>query len=128
MKEAIINSNKQRRIIQNFATNRIARVWYNNKGFHAMPTYLNVMNNAILRANVKERMRGQADFIGLSEAELDLKTSEYGITVSNHPMNQTNNYLSTEYLLQGYLAKNELIIFNKFKINKSISYLKVPMF
>ena len=25
---------------------------YNNKGYHSMPTYLNVLNNAILRANL----------------------------------------------------------------------------
>lgn len=25
---------------------------YNNKGYHSMPTYLNSLNNAILRANL----------------------------------------------------------------------------
>ena len=29
-----------------------AQVLYNNKGYHSMPTYLNVLNNAILRANL----------------------------------------------------------------------------
>lgn len=28
------------------------QVLYNNKGYHSMPTYLNVLNNAILRANL----------------------------------------------------------------------------
>lgn len=28
------------------------KVLYNNKGYHSMPTYLNVLNNAILRANL----------------------------------------------------------------------------
>lgn len=28
------------------------QVLYNNKGYHSMPTYLNVLNNAILRANM----------------------------------------------------------------------------
>lgn len=28
------------------------QVFYNNKGYHSMPTYLNVLNNAILRANL----------------------------------------------------------------------------
>ena len=34
------------------ATHSAAKVWYSLKGYHAMPTYLNVMNNAILRANL----------------------------------------------------------------------------
>lgn len=67
-----------------------ARVWYNNKGFHAMPVFLNVLNNAILRANVRQNL-----------ANADFRQNEFGISVVNHPMNQTNNYLSTEYLLQG---------------------------
>jgi len=77
----------------------MARVWYNNKGFHAMPTFLNTMNNAILRANVLGRLRRDSGH--LTEAELLMEASSYGIMVSNHPMNQTNNYLSTEFLLQG---------------------------
>lgn len=28
------------------------QVFYNNKGYHSMPTYLNALNNAILRANL----------------------------------------------------------------------------
>lgn len=28
------------------------QVFYNNKGYHSMPTYLNSLNNAILRANL----------------------------------------------------------------------------
>lgn len=31
---------------------RCVQVLYNNKGYHSMPTYLNVLNNAILRANL----------------------------------------------------------------------------
>ena len=36
------------------ATHSAAKVWYSLKGYHAMPTYINVMNNAILRANLDE--------------------------------------------------------------------------
>jgi len=39
-----------------------------------MPTYVNVMNNAILRANLP-RSKGNP--------------AAYGITVINHPMNKT---------------------------------------
>lgn len=30
----------------------LCQVFYNNKGYHSMPTYLNSLNNAILRANL----------------------------------------------------------------------------
>ena len=85
------------KLVQNLVKYRNARVWYNNKGFHAIPTFLSVMNNQLLRANVRKTLsQTQSDTVNL-----DLRTSQFGITVINHPMNQTNNYLSTEYLLQG---------------------------
>ena len=34
------------------AVQEAAKAWYSLKGYHAMPTYLNVLNNAILRANL----------------------------------------------------------------------------
>jgi len=88
------------RLVKRLKTDRRARVWYNNKAFHAMPTFLNTMNNAILRANVLARLRRDSRD-RFTEAELLIETARYGIMVSNHPMNQTNNYLSTEFLLQG---------------------------
>ena len=43
-------------IFGKLAVRRVAKVWYNHKGYHAMPIYLNAINNAILRANLpKER-------------------------------------------------------------------------
>uniref|UniRef100_A0A3P9CRJ2 ATP binding cassette subfamily A member 2 n=1 Tax=Maylandia zebra TaxID=106582 RepID=A0A3P9CRJ2_9CICH len=62
------------------------QVLYNNKGYHSMPTYLNVLNNAILRANMPPSKGNPA---------------AYGITVTNHPMNRTSASLSLDYLLQG---------------------------
>ncbi|TKS64949.1 ATP-binding cassette sub-family A member 2 [Collichthys lucidus] len=62
------------------------RVLYNNKGYHSMPTYLNVLNNAILRANLPSSRGNPA---------------AYGITLTNHPMNRTSASLSLDYLLQG---------------------------
>lgn len=53
-------------------------MWYNNKGWHAMVSFMNVANNAILRASLP---RG---------ANLD----EYGITAVNHPLNLTKEQLS----------------------------------
>ncbi|XP_052522361.1 retinal-specific phospholipid-transporting ATPase ABCA4 isoform X3 [Tympanuchus pallidicinctus] len=54
------------------------KVWFNNKGWHAMVSFLNVANNAVLRANLRT---GQAP-------------EEYGITVVNHPLNLTKEQLS----------------------------------
>uniref|UniRef100_A0A673CI96 ATP-binding cassette, sub-family A (ABC1), member 4a n=1 Tax=Sphaeramia orbicularis TaxID=375764 RepID=A0A673CI96_9TELE len=54
------------------------QVWYNNKGWHAMVSFMNVANNAILRANLPHG------------AKLD----QYGITTINHPLNLTKEQLS----------------------------------
>ena len=31
---------------------RLAKAWFNNKGFHAVPAFVNAINNAVLRANL----------------------------------------------------------------------------
>ncbi|KAM3603993.1 uncharacterized protein V6R79_004994 [Siganus canaliculatus] len=54
------------------------KVWYNNKGWHAMVAFMNVANNAILRA-----------FLPPSA-----KPMEFGITAINHPLNLTKEQLS----------------------------------
>uniref|UniRef100_A0A663MJ03 P-type phospholipid transporter n=1 Tax=Athene cunicularia TaxID=194338 RepID=A0A663MJ03_ATHCN len=59
-------------------------VWFNNKGWHAMVSFLNVANNAILRANLRP---GQAP-------------EEYGITAINHPLNLTKEQLSEVTVLR----------------------------
>ncbi|KAM4606531.1 retinal-specific phospholipid-transporting ATPase ABCA4-like [Polymixia lowei] len=59
-------------------TENNVKVWYNNKGWHAMVSFMNVANNAILRANLPRW------------ANLD----EYGITAINHPLNLTKEQLS----------------------------------
>ncbi|XP_033494779.1 retinal-specific phospholipid-transporting ATPase ABCA4a isoform X1 [Epinephelus lanceolatus] len=59
-------------------TQNNVKVWYNNKGWHAMVSFMNVANNAILRANLPKG------------ANLD----EYGITAINHPLNLTKEQLS----------------------------------
>ncbi|KXJ05547.1 ATP-binding cassette sub-family A member 2, partial [Exaiptasia diaphana] len=75
--------------VRRLAVREVVKSWYNNKGYHALPTYLNVMNNAILRAS-----------IGKDKGN----PSAYGITAYNHPFpfNSTSNtHLSAEYLRQG---------------------------
>ncbi|XP_042333673.1 ATP-binding cassette sub-family A member 2 isoform X2 [Sceloporus undulatus] len=73
-------------MVRKIAVRRTAQVYYNNKGYHSMPTYLNTLNNAILRANLP-KSRGNP--------------AAYGITLTNHPMNKTSASLSLDYLLQG---------------------------
>ncbi|XP_039629926.1 ATP-binding cassette sub-family A member 2 isoform X3 [Polypterus senegalus] len=73
-------------MVRKIAVRRASQVFYNNKGYHSMPTYLNALNNAILRANLPKSKGNPA---------------AYGITVTNHPMNRTSASLSLDYLLQG---------------------------
>uniref|UniRef100_A0A665TKW0 ATP-binding cassette sub-family A member 2 n=1 Tax=Echeneis naucrates TaxID=173247 RepID=A0A665TKW0_ECHNA len=73
-------------MVRKIAVRRSAQALYNNKGYHSMPTYLNVLNNAILRANLPASKGNPA---------------AYGITLTNHPMNRTSASLSLDYLLQG---------------------------
>nr|XP_046264870.1 retinal-specific phospholipid-transporting ATPase ABCA4-like [Scatophagus argus]XP_046264871.1 retinal-specific phospholipid-transporting ATPase ABCA4-like [Scatophagus argus] len=54
------------------------KVWYNNKGWHAMVAFMNVANNAILRAFLPPSAR----------------PVEFGITAMNHPLNLTKEQLS----------------------------------
>uniref|UniRef100_A0A8C5Q6L7 ATP binding cassette subfamily A member 4 n=1 Tax=Leptobrachium leishanense TaxID=445787 RepID=A0A8C5Q6L7_9ANUR len=62
----------------NLETENNIKVWFNNKGWHAMVIFINVANNAILRANLGE----------------DRDPEEYGITTLNHPLNLTKDQLS----------------------------------
>uniref|UniRef100_A0A7N5ZWK4 P-type phospholipid transporter n=1 Tax=Anabas testudineus TaxID=64144 RepID=A0A7N5ZWK4_ANATE len=59
-------------------TENNVKVWYNNKGWHAMVSFMNVANNAILRANLPK----------------GANLAEYGITAINHPLNLTREQLS----------------------------------
>ncbi|XP_029110683.1 retinal-specific ATP-binding cassette transporter-like [Scleropages formosus] len=60
------------------------KVWYNNKGWHAMVSFMNVANNAILRASLPP----------------DASLNEYGITAINHPLNLTKEQLSEVTVLK----------------------------
>ncbi|KAM9329361.1 phospholipid-transporting ATPase ABCA1 [Gastrophryne carolinensis] len=59
------------------------KVWFNNKGWHAITSFLNVMNNAILRSKLPE----------------GTDPSKYGITAFNHPLNLTKEQLSEVALM-----------------------------
>uniref|UniRef100_A0A674AJP9 P-type phospholipid transporter n=1 Tax=Salmo trutta TaxID=8032 RepID=A0A674AJP9_SALTR len=59
------------------------QIWFNNKGWHSIGSFLNVMNNGILRASLPA---GQ-------------DPREYGIRAFNHPLNLTKEQLSQVALM-----------------------------
>ncbi|KAJ7308251.1 hypothetical protein JRQ81_008776 [Phrynocephalus forsythii] len=71
------------RLVDRLDTRQNMKVWFNNKGWHAMVSFVNVANNGLLRANLPEG----AD------------RSYYGITVINHPLNLTKKQLSEVALM-----------------------------
>uniref|UniRef100_A0A671VNP6 P-type phospholipid transporter n=1 Tax=Sparus aurata TaxID=8175 RepID=A0A671VNP6_SPAAU len=54
------------------------KVWYNNKGWHAMVSFVNVMNNGLLRASLPPGSERR----------------KHGITAYNHPLNLTKEQLT----------------------------------
>uniref|UniRef100_A0A673C7T2 Zgc:172302 n=1 Tax=Sphaeramia orbicularis TaxID=375764 RepID=A0A673C7T2_9TELE len=54
------------------------KVWYNNKGWHAMVSFVNVMNNGLLRASLPPGPQRR----------------KHGITAFNHPLNLTKEQLT----------------------------------
>uniref|UniRef100_A0AAQ5WZG1 P-type phospholipid transporter n=1 Tax=Amphiprion ocellaris TaxID=80972 RepID=A0AAQ5WZG1_AMPOC len=59
------------------------QIWFNNKGWHSIGSFLNVMNNGILRASLP--------------AGKD--PTKFGITAYNHPLNLTKEQLSQVALM-----------------------------
>ncbi|XP_033477816.2 ATP-binding cassette, sub-family A (ABC1), member 7 isoform X1 [Epinephelus lanceolatus] len=54
------------------------KVWFNNKGWHAMVSFVNVMNNGLLRASLPPGPERR----------------KHGITAYNHPLNLTKEQLT----------------------------------
>ncbi|XP_019386627.1 PREDICTED: retinal-specific ATP-binding cassette transporter [Crocodylus porosus] len=76
-------SNEMSDFLKYMETEENVKVWFNNKGWHAMVIFLNIANNGVLRANLQ---KGQSP-------------EEYGITVINHPLNLTKEQLSEVTIL-----------------------------
>lgn len=55
-----------------------AQVWYNNKGWHSVVSFVNVMNNGFLRASLPPGPERR----------------KHGITAYNHPLNLTKEQLT----------------------------------
>ncbi|XP_030648495.1 phospholipid-transporting ATPase ABCA1b isoform X2 [Chanos chanos] len=64
--------------INGLDTKNNVKIWFNNKGWHSIGAFLNVMNNGILRANLPP----------------EKDPSKFGITAHNHPLNLTKEQLS----------------------------------
>ncbi|XP_053734672.1 phospholipid-transporting ATPase ABCA1-like [Synchiropus splendidus] len=64
--------------INGLDTKNNVKVWFNNKGWHSIGAFINVMSNGILRANLPEGH----------------DPSKYGIRAFNHPLNLTKEQLS----------------------------------
>lgn len=60
-----------------------AQVWYNNKGWHAVVSFVNVMNNGLLRASLPPGPERR----------------KHGITAYNHPLNLTKEQLTKKAML-----------------------------
>ncbi|KAK9518564.1 hypothetical protein VZT92_023867 [Zoarces viviparus] len=64
--------------INGLDTKNNVKIWFNNKGWHSIGAFINVMNNGILRANLPE----------------GTDPNQYGIRAFNHPLNLTKEQLS----------------------------------
>ena len=67
-----------------FIANQSVRIWYNNKAYVASAAYLNVVNNAFLRAKIN-------DMNAATNNESYLDPAAHGIVATNHPMSFTQN-------------------------------------
>ena len=72
------------------------RVWFNNKGWAASVSYMNAINNVILRAG----MAAKADDFDANWDDGFIDPNKYGIAAINHPMNFTKQQLDKEVIRQ----------------------------
>ncbi|XP_052776388.1 phospholipid-transporting ATPase ABCA1-like isoform X2 [Mya arenaria] len=73
-------------ILPSLASSNVAKVWFNNRGWIASTTYMNVMNNLILRSNLPS---------GTDPAD-------YSIVAISHPMKMTKDQLNDEALYSSF--------------------------
>ncbi|KAM6107258.1 LOW QUALITY PROTEIN: phospholipid-transporting ATPase ABCA7 [Pterocles gutturalis] len=71
------------RFVEGLDARRNIKVWFNNKGWHAMVSFINVASNGLLRARLPP---------GTDPAP-------YSITATNHPLNLTKEQLSEAALM-----------------------------
>ncbi|KAM6235913.1 phospholipid-transporting ATPase ABCA7 [Porphyrio hochstetteri] len=71
------------RFIEGLDARRNIKVWFNNKGWHAVVSFINVANNGLLRAHLPA----------------GTPPALYGVTATNHPLNLTKEQLSEAALM-----------------------------
>ncbi|NXK96435.1 ABCA1 protein, partial [Formicarius rufipectus] len=71
------------RFIEGLDARRNIKVWFNNKGWHAVVSFLNVASNGLLRAQLPP----------------GTDPTCFGITTTNHPLNLTKEQLSEAALM-----------------------------
>ena len=84
-----IRENNNKLSFETFVEREYSKAWFSFKGYHAMPIYLNVMNNAILR-------RELSDLRGLS-----YNLSRYGIVAASEPWPPTQEELALREIRTG---------------------------
>uniref|UniRef100_A0A3B4X364 P-type phospholipid transporter n=1 Tax=Seriola lalandi dorsalis TaxID=1841481 RepID=A0A3B4X364_SERLL len=78
LKDLFSSFQKSETLLKKLGTRDNVKVWFYNQAWHGMVSFLSVANNAILRGNLPP---GQ-------------NPHQYGISVSNHPLNLTKEQLS----------------------------------
>jgi ABC-type multidrug transport system ATPase subunit len=63
----------------------VAKVWFDNNGFHSMPSYLNAFDDALLKANVRH---------------VNLDPDEYSIVAYSHPLHVRSNQVGDQSFMQ----------------------------
>ena len=85
-----------------------SQIWFNNKGWASSVSYLNAVNNLILRSSLPERP----------------DRDQFGITAINHPMNYTRNQLEDKIVYDIYHLMSIINFFAKNLICISINEMQ----
>ena len=96
--------------------------WFNNKGYHALPSYLNALNNAILRARV---LSWKQPTDNNDESIEQCVECEYGITAYAWPMKLrgTGGNMETFQIISNYGTGLIMMVAFSFVPSSSIIYL-----
>ena len=95
--------------------------WYNNKGYHALPSYVNALNNALLRARAMSWKPIEKNDEVLNQCF----ECEYGITAYAHPMKLRENggNMQTFQVISNYGTALIMMVAFSFVPSSSIIYL-----
>jgi len=99
--------------------NQIIKIWYNLKGYVSSVSYLNVINNAILRSQINK--------LNEETSNTNLDPNEHAIVAYNHPMPYTKlqfiDILQKRLIIDLFVAI--CIIFGKIKLLTYFSFNRI---